>query len=318
MAPSDRGGAAVADTDRSAPFSPAEQLASLGQAVITTDVAGAVVYWNHAAEQLYGWTAEEALGRDIYTLIVPQIAQDAAEDIMAALRDGVAWSGGFPVSRKDGSIFPALVTDAGIYREGELVGVVGVSTNLGTALRPLLERSTDAALVLRSDAVVTYASPAVHQLFGWEADSIVGRSIVPMMHPEDTRTLADFLQTVITQPGAHPPVEVRLQKESCWVWAEAALTNLLDDPDVRGVVCNLRLSVRRAAQEEAELRAQQLQTALGSRVVIEQAKGYLACRDGVDPEEAFGAIRRYARSHHLEIHDVSRQVVQGRLQLPAG
>ena len=72
-----------------------------------------------------------------------------------------------PVRRKNGTRFPALVTDAGVYRDGVLVGIVGVSTNLGMALRPLLDRSTDAALVLRSDGLVTYASPAVRQLFGW-------------------------------------------------------------------------------------------------------------------------------------------------------
>jgi hypothetical protein len=52
------------------------------------------------------------------------------------------------VRRKDGSRFPALVTDAGVYRAGVPVGIIGVSTNLGTALRPLLERSTDAGLVV--------------------------------------------------------------------------------------------------------------------------------------------------------------------------
>src|SRR5689334_24958330 len=110
-----------------------EQLAALGQAVIATDPLGVVVAWNPAAEQLYGWTAEEAIGKNIAELCVPDVAQETAADIMAALREGTSWSGGFPVRRKDGSMFPALVTDAGIYRDGEVVGVVGVSTNLGTA-----------------------------------------------------------------------------------------------------------------------------------------------------------------------------------------
>jgi hypothetical protein len=61
---------------------------------------------------------------------VPEVGQEAA-DIMAAVRDGVPWSGGFPVRRKDRTRFPALVTDAGVYRDGALVGIIGVSTNLG-------------------------------------------------------------------------------------------------------------------------------------------------------------------------------------------
>ena len=74
-------------------------------------------------------------------------------------------------------------------------------------------------------------------------------------------------------------MELRVRRGRDWVWAEAALTNLLDDPTVRGVVCNLRLSLRRTAQEEAETRVAQLETALETRVIIEQAKGFLAGRD---------------------------------------
>jgi PAS domain S-box-containing protein len=296
-------------------FDAGDQLASLGQAVITTDVAGVIVYWNRAAEDLYGWTADEAIGQNIASLSVPEMAQDVAADIMAALRDGVPWSGGFPVRRKDGRVFPALVTDAGIYRGGTLVGIIGVSTNLGTALRPLLERSTDAALVLRSDAVVTYASPAVHELFGWQEEELVGGAIIPLLHEEDRLALASFLERVVTHPGAHPPVELRVRRGDSWVWAEAALTNLLDDPLVRGVVCNLRLSPGRLAREEAEAKAAQLETALESRLIIEQAKGYLAGRHGYPPEDAFQQLRRYARGHHLAIHDVSRRVVEGRIDL---
>jgi PAS domain S-box-containing protein len=290
---------------------PADQLDAIGQAVITTDVQGVVVYWNRAAQDLYGWTPDEAIGRNIAVLTVPELAQDTAADIMAALGDGIPWSGGFPVRRKDGSKFPALVTDAGIYRDGTLVGIIGVSTNLGTALRPLLERSTDAALVMRSDAVITYASPAVRQLFGWREEEIIGQSIVPLLHPEDRPALGRFLEKILAQPGVHPPLEMRVRRGDDWAWVEAAMTNLLDDPVVRGVVCNLRLNPRRTAQEEAENRAQQLQTALDSRVIIEQAKGFLAGRDVISPEAAFERLRHHARAEHVAIRDVARRVLDG-------
>lgn len=293
------------------PITTAEQLESLGQAVITTDPAGVVVYWNPAAELLYGWTAQEALGRNIATLAIPDVAQQVGADIMAALRDGVSWSGGFPVRRKDGSMFPALVTDSGIYRDGALIGIIGVSTNLGSALRPLLERSTDAALVLRSDAIIIYSSPAVELLFGWEEDSLLGTSIVPLLHEEDRPALATLLQDVVSRPGVHPPAEIRVKAWHDWRWAEAAFTNLLDDPMVRGVVCNLRPSPTRVAMEQAELRARQLETAFQSRLVIELAKGYLVGRDGVTPDDAFASLRTYARSHHLTVHDVCQRVVEG-------
>jgi PAS domain S-box-containing protein len=307
---------AVSLSSQQAGFSADEVLATMAQAVIVTDLEGLVLYWNQAAEKMYGWTAEEAVGADINALTVPKMTQPVAGQIMDLLRAGQSWTGGFMVRRKDGTMFPALVSDSGLYQEGELVGIVGISSNLGQALQPLLERSTDAALVLRSDGVVTYASPAVAQLFGWE-DSIVGTSIVPLLHPDERSALADFLATVVAHPGAHPPLELRLLTEEGWVWAEAALTNLLEDPDVRGVVCNLRRSLRREAHETAEMRVQQLNTALQSRVVIEQAKGVLAGRYGIKPDDGFERLRNYSRNNHVALRVVARKVVEGDLDLPA-
>ena len=157
----------------------------------------------------------------------------------------------------------------------------------------------------------------MEQLFGWSDEEIIGAAITTLLHPDDRDTLGRFLQRVLAAPGAHPPVELRVRRDQGWVWAEAALTNLLDDPTVRGVVCNLRVSLRRTAVEQAETRAAQLETALDTRVVIEQAKGFLAGRMGITVDAAFEVLRRYARSHHLAMRDVSRRVVDGDLPLPS-
>jgi AmiR/NasT family two-component response regulator len=56
-------------------------------------------------------------------------------------------------------------------------------------------------------------------------------------------------------------------------------------------------------------RTRQLETALESRVVIEQAKGILVGRHSVDLATAFDALRRGARSHRLRLHDLAARVV---------
>lgn len=66
------------------------------------------------------------------------------------------------------------------------------------------------------------------------------------------------------------------------------------------------------ALHHAQERAAQLQTALDSRVLIEQAKGVLAQREGLSVSTAFDVMRRYARSNNLCLHDVARDVVHGR------
>jgi hypothetical protein len=59
----------------------------------------------------------------------------------------------------------------------------------------------------------------------------------------------------------------------------------------------------------AELRAGQLQHALDSRLVIEQAKGLVSAQLGISLADAFDTIRRHARSNNRRIHDVARSVV---------
>jgi GAF domain-containing protein len=64
---------------------------------------------------------------------------------------------------------------------------------------------------------------------------------------------------------------------------------------------------------EAQRVNEQLSAALNSRVAIEQAKGVIAQRAGVDLAEAFTRLRRYARDHHLRLTAVAQAAVDGTL-----
>ncbi|KQR38422.1 MULTISPECIES: GAF and ANTAR domain-containing protein [Microbacterium] len=66
---------------------------------------------------------------------------------------------------------------------------------------------------------------------------------------------------------------------------------------------------------ETEILAEQLQHALNSRIVIEQAKGVVAYTAGVPIEDAFALIRDHSRSNSMRLGDVARQIVERRLTL---
>jgi hypothetical protein len=65
--------------------------------------------------------------------------------------------------------------------------------------------------------------------------------------------------------------------------------------------------------QQQEVLAEQLQTALSSRIVLEQAKGVVAERSGVDMAEAFEILRRTARSSRRPLGEVANEVAHGRL-----
>jgi GAF domain-containing protein len=66
----------------------------------------------------------------------------------------------------------------------------------------------------------------------------------------------------------------------------------------------------------AELLAEQLQGALNSRIVIEQAKGVVSRDHDVSVDAAFAALRRHARSNHLRLVDLAHDVVTGSVAIP--
>jgi transcriptional regulator with GAF, ATPase, and Fis domain len=74
--------------------------------------------------------------------------------------------------------------------------------------------------------------------------------------------------------------------------------------------------VHQRALARQEIVTEQLQTALNSRVLIEQAKGFLTHSLSVDVDEAFAILRSYARANNRRLTEVADDIVQGRLTIP--
>ena len=68
------------------------------------------------------------------------------------------------------------------------------------------------------------------------------------------------------------------------------------------------------AMLEAQMVNEQLQHALTSRIVIEQAKGVLGERTGVDVEQSFSRLRTHARNHNRLLVDIAQEVIDGTLR----
>ena len=284
-------------TTKAVPVRPSadELLHALGHAVIATDTRGTVLFWNGAAEELYGWPAAEAVGRDVTEVTVPEVSREAAAEIMAALREGRPWSGGFPVRRRGGNVLHALVTDSGVYRDGEMIGIVGASLNLGDAVRHLMERSSDAALLIDQHHVVSYASPAVANLFGWPVDDVVGTPITDRIHPEDHHA---FELLLAADPAPAERVgEFRVRTRGTWSWVEMAVTGLYSEPGTRGQVCNIRRSERLARLEEREriletVHSEVLQDLFAAALELDRALTHAAPASAARIDAARNAVGR--------------------------
>jgi AmiR/NasT family two-component response regulator len=86
--------------------------------------------------------------------------------------------------------------------------------------------------------------------------------------------------------------------------ADVAVGQALADLAAIGII-NQRNAMRSRAL------TQQLQTALTSRTAIEQAKGMLAERGHINPDQAFDLLRRYARANNARLTEIAHSVIAG-------
>ena len=90
-----------------------------GVAIQGYGVDGIVNYWNRASETLYGYSAEEAMGRNLLDLIVPPESAPAMRQAMADLAErGLISNGEMELMRKDGSRIPVYFSQTAVRRPG--------------------------------------------------------------------------------------------------------------------------------------------------------------------------------------------------------
>ena len=109
----------------------ARLLDAVGQAVLSTDLDQRITYWNKSAAALLGWTADEALGRNLVELTRPDTSPAADDELQAMLRRGEPWSRELQLHRKDGTVLPLFTTNAPVFNDmGEVTAVIGVGVDL--------------------------------------------------------------------------------------------------------------------------------------------------------------------------------------------
>jgi PAS domain S-box-containing protein len=222
----------------------ARLLDAVGEAVIATDPRGKVVYWNEAAKRLYGWSAEEVMGRPITEVTPSEELLDRAEEIMSELQAGRSWSGEFLVRRKDGSTFPATVTDTPVHDEGgNLVAIVGVSrdvTEYKRAEKALKESEQRFASSFR-DAAIGMAlvgldgrwlqvNPAMCRIVGYPEEELLDKTFQDVTHPDDLDADLEHVRRMLAGEIDTYGMEKRyVHREGHVVWGLLGASLVRDD-----------------------------------------------------------------------------------------
>ena len=170
---------------------------SSDDAIVSKTLDGVITSWNRGAEQLFGYTAAEAVGRHI-SLIIPADRRGEEDDVLARIRRGEKIDHFETVRQtKDGRQFPISLTVSPIRDvHGRVIGASKVarditerqqSDTLRARLAAIVDCSDDAIVSKTLDGVITSWNRGAERLFGYTAADAVGRHI-SLIIPADRRT----------------------------------------------------------------------------------------------------------------------------------
>jgi diguanylate cyclase (GGDEF)-like protein/PAS domain S-box-containing protein len=151
-------------------------------------------------------------------------------------------------------LFPASILLTGLvvlrqlvaHRENAALVAAKVRDDSEARFAALVERASDAILIVDRGLEIAYASPAALRLVGGASSG----PIAPHLAPEDADALASFVTACARAPIARVTMTLRFGRDPV-IETEASLSNLFSDPQVRGLVLNIRDVTERRALESA-------------------------------------------------------------------
>lgn len=119
----------------------------------------------------------------------------------------------------------------------------------------LVQYGSDIITILDAEGTICYESPASERVLGYRPEDLVGTNAFDWIHPEDLEQAAESFARILAGPGQGQPVEIRFKHaDGSWRYFEVLSDNLLENPDVRGVVIDSRDITERKVAERRLVR----------------------------------------------------------------
>ena len=154
-----------------------------------------------------------------------------------------------------------------VERSGDVAGLIGVITDVTrykeaeraleaseARFRVLTESALDLISVLSEDGIITYQSPALKHLIGFEPAETIGKSVFDLVHRDDAEHVRAAFKRILEMSQAREPIEYRVRhKDGMWRTFESLGTNTISNPHIGGVVFNSRdITDRKVIQQRIQ------------------------------------------------------------------
>ncbi|MBY8846219.1 SpoIIE family protein phosphatase [Streptomyces sp. SP2-10] len=180
---------------QSGPSPPGGLLDLLNVAAVVVDTQGRILFWSPQAEEIFGYTADEALGRYAARLMVNEEHRELVLKLFAEVMDtGASWAGAFPIRCKDGSTRQVEFRNMRLLDERGDVYALGIAADQSTLKRletdlalsqRLVSQAPIGVALLDSDLRYLLVNPALERINGIPAADHIG------LHPHDILPFLD-------------------------------------------------------------------------------------------------------------------------------
>jgi PAS domain S-box-containing protein len=205
---------------------------SSDDSIVMQSLDGTIIGWNTAAERLYGYSTEEAVGQST-SIILPPDRNDERNDYLARIARGERIDHFETVRiRRDGTPVEISVSLSPIRGPaGEIIGASGAARVLTDARqteralqqqieerRQLFDASEDLIMIMNSRGHIVQISPSCETVLGYKPDEMIGRSGVDFIHPAHLDQSREEMRAL--RRGGHPKLaDTRcIHKDGHEVW----------------------------------------------------------------------------------------------------
>ena len=238
-------------------------------AVVALDSEARVQLWNPAAERIFGWTADEVVGRRLPTVPEDRWHEVLSEEIGVALAGGELRRRETVRRRKDGSLIPVAISAAPLYDgDGRVSGIMAMLEDISERkqaqaalerlrreLELILNTAAEGIYGVDADGRTTFANPAAARMVGRTPEELIGQFQHELIHhsrPDGSPYPADDCPIYAAYHDGevhHVDDEVFWRKDGTSFPVEYTSTPIREDGWITGAVVTFRdISERKRAE----------------------------------------------------------------------
>jgi diguanylate cyclase (GGDEF)-like protein/PAS domain S-box-containing protein len=169
------------------------------------------------------------------------------------LRGLLVVAGTTPLPRENTETLEALSSQVALALDSAALTEDLLRQQTEARFRSLVQNSTDVVMVVDADSTVRYVSPSVERVFGYDPDELEGTKLTALIHADDQAQVLHALTSTGRDGTATTTlIESRMRhRDDFWLHVETLRTDLMHDPNVKGIVLNSRdVSERKAFEEQ--------------------------------------------------------------------